>query len=82
MENLNYKNESVEKNFVKKYAKGPIFKEYTIKNKEYSFRITKYFIELKGRELKDRKVTIKRGIKELLFKPIIVSIDDMNKSKK
>ena len=41
MENLNYKDESVEKNFVKKYAKEPIFKEYTIKNKEYSFRITK-----------------------------------------
>ena len=37
------------------------------------------FIELKERELKDREVKIKREIEELFFKPIIVSIDDMDK---
>ena len=36
-------------------------------------------MELKDRELKDREVKIKRQIEELFFKPIIVSIDDMNK---
>ena len=30
-------------------------------------------------ELKDREVKIKREIKELFIKPIIVSLDDMNK---
>ena len=31
-------------------------------------------------ELKDREITIQWELKELIFKPIIVSIDDMNKS--
>ena len=34
---------------------------------------------MKDRELKDREVKIKREIEELFFKPIIVSIDDMDK---
>ena len=34
---------------------------------------------MKDRELKDREVKIKREIEELIFKRIIVSIDDMNK---
>ena len=35
-------------------------------------------IELKDRELKDREAKIKREIEQLFFKPIIVSIDDMD----
>ena len=34
---------------------------------------------LGDRELKETEVLIKREIEDLLFKPIIVSIDDMNK---
>ena len=34
---------------------------------------------MKDRGLKDRKVKIKREIEELFFKPIIVSLDDMDK---
>ena len=34
---------------------------------------------LKDREFKDREVKIKREIEDLLFKLIIVSIDDMDK---
>ena len=37
---------------------------------------------MKDRELKDREVKIKREIEELFFKPIIVSIDDMNRFEK
>ena len=39
----------------------------------------KDFIELKDKELKGRKVKIKREMEELFFKPIIVSTDDMDK---
>ena len=35
---------------------------------------------MKDKELKDREVKVKREIEELFFKPIIVSIDDMDKS--
>ena len=38
----------------------------------------KDFIDLKDKELKDRKVKIKREMEEVFFKPIIVSIDDMD----
>ena len=34
---------------------------------------------MKDRELKDREVKIKREIEELFLKPIIVSIDDIDK---
>ena len=37
------------------------------------------FTGLKDREFKDREVKIKREIEDLLFKLIIVSIDDMDK---
>ena len=36
-------------------------------------------MELKHRELKDREEKIKREIKELFFKPSIVSKDDADK---
>ena len=34
---------------------------------------------MKDRELKDRKVKTKREIEELFLKPIVASIDDMDK---
>ena len=34
---------------------------------------------MKDIELKDREVKVKREIDEIFFKPIIVSIDDMDK---
>ena len=42
--------------------------------------LEKDFMKLKDWELKDGEVKTKREIKELLFKPIVVSIDDMDKS--
>ena len=44
--------------------------------------LEKDFIELKDIELKDREVKIKRKIEELSFKPIILSIDYMDKLNK
>ena len=66
MEKLNYKIKNIERKYFKDMQK-------TIsKGKED-------FIELQERELKEWEVKITREIEELLFKPIIVSIDDMNK---
>ena len=54
--------------------------EQIFKGKEQSFRIRKNaFLELKDRELKDREVQIKRETDEIFFKPLIASIDDMDK---
>ena len=50
-----------------------------LKVKNSLLELKKYFIELKGGELKDRDIEIKREVEELFFKPIIVSIDDMGK---
>ena len=36
-------------------------------------------MRLKEREIKDREVKIKREIEELFFKPITVSIEDIDK---
>ena len=41
--------------------------------------LEKDFMKLRDWELKDGEVKTKREIKELLFKPIVVSIDDMDK---
>ena len=54
-------------------------KNQFLKVKNSLLELGKYFIELKERELKDRKVKIKREIEEPIFKPIIVSIDDIDK---
>ena len=37
---------------------------------------------MKDKDLQNREVKIKREIEELFFKPIIVSIDDMDKFEK
>ena len=54
-------------------------KNQFLKVKNSLLELEQYFIELKDRELKDREVKIEREIEELFFKPIIVSIDYMDK---
>ena len=54
-------------------------KNQFLKVKNNLLESEKDFIELKDRALKDRDVKIKGVIEELLFEPIIVSIDGMNK---
>ena len=48
-------------------------KNQFLKVKNSLLELEKYFIELK-----DREVKIKREMKQLFFKPIIVSINDMD----
>ena len=45
-------------------------------------RIRKKFYRLEDWELKDREVKVKRGIDELFYKPIMVSIDDKDNFEK
>ena len=54
-------------------------KNQFLKVKNSLLELEKYFIELEGRGLKDKEVKIKGEIEELFLKPIIVSIDDMDK---
>ena len=68
MKNPNYKNENIERKYLK-----------TMRNKQFLkinglLELEKDFIELKDREIK-----IKREIEELLFKPTLVSVDDMDR---
>ena len=70
----NYKDENIERKFLKVMQKKQFLK---VKNS--ILELEKEFIELKDIELKDREVKIKREIEELFFKPIIVSLDDMDK---
>ena len=74
MEDLNSRNEYIERKCLKNLRKNQVLK---VKNSLLEFE--KDFIELKDRKLKDREVKIKREIEELFFKPIIVFIDDMDK---
>ena len=74
MENWNYKNKNIETKYLKN-----ILKNRFLKVKNSLLESEKYFIELKDREIKDREVKIKSDIEELFFKPIIVSIDDLDK---
>ena len=76
MENLNYKNENIETRYLNNMRKSQFWK---VKNSR--LELEKDFIELKDRELKQRELKIKREIEELFFKPIIVSVDDMDKFK-
>ena len=54
-------------------------KNQFLKVKNSLLELEKDFIELKDRNVKDREVRIKREIEELFLKPIIVSMDDMDK---
>ena len=75
MENTNYKNKDVGKKFLKIMQKNQFLK---VKNSV--LELEKDFIELKDVELKNRDR--KKETEELLFKPIIVSIYDMNRFEK
>ena len=75
MENPNYKNEKIERKYLNDMRRN----QY-LKVKDSLLELKRYFIESKDRELKDRDLKIKREIEELFFKPIIMSIDDMDKS--
>ena len=74
MENSDNKNENVETKYLHNMQKNQFLK---VKNS--LSELEKFFIELKVRELKDREAKIEMEIGELLFKSIIVSIDDMGK---
>ena len=50
-----------------------------LKVKNSLLELEKNFMELKGRELKDRKEKIKKEIEKLFNEAIIVSKDDMDK---
>ena len=52
---LNYKNENIERKFLKIMQKNQ-----SLKIKRSLSELVKYFIELKGIELKDREVKIKK----------------------
>ena len=73
MENPNHNSKNTERKYLNNMQKNQFLK---VKNN--LLEIGKDFIELKDKELKDRELTIKREIEELFFKPIIVSIDDMD----
>ena len=53
-------------------------KNQFLKVKNRLLELQKDFRELKDIELKDREVKIKREVEERFFKPIIVSIDDID----
>ena len=74
MENPNYKNGNTERKYLSNMQKSQF-----LKAKNSLLELEKDAIELKDRELKDRELKIKREIEELFFKPIIVSMDDMDK---
>ena len=77
MENTNYKNKDVGKKILKIMQKNKFLK---VRNS--LLELEKYFIELKDVESKDREVKNKKETEELLFKPIIVSIYDMDRFEK
>ena len=52
-----------------------------VKVKNEFLRLEKVFIDLKDGELKDKEIKSKRKIEKLMFQPIIVSINDMDKLK-
>ena len=58
-----------------------MLKNQFLKVKNSLLVLEKDFIELNNRELKDRKVKIKREIEKLFLNPILVFIDDMDKFK-
>ena len=70
----NYRNENIETKYLNNMQKTRFLK---VKNN--LFEMEKYFIDLKDRELKGRKIKVKREIENVFSKPIIMSIDDMDK---
>ena len=58
-----------------------MLKNQFLKVKNSLLVLEKDFIELNNRELKDRKVKIKREIEKLFLNPILVFMDGMDKFK-
>ena len=77
MENPNYKNENIDRKYLKIMRKNQLFK-----GKTQILELEKDFIDLKDIELKDREIRIDRDIEELFFKAIYVSIDAMDRFEK
>ena len=74
MENRSYENDNIEKKYLNIMRKNQFLK---VKNS--LLELEKYLIDLKDIELKYREIKIKREIEELFFKPIFVSIEDMDR---
>ena len=75
MENQSYKNENDEKKYLNIMRRNQFLK---VKNS--LLELEKDFIELKDIELKDREVNINNWVKIFKsFKPIIVSLDDIDR---
>ena len=64
----------------RKYFK--MWKNQFLKVRNSLLELEKGFIELKDIEMKAIEAKIKREIEQLLFKPIIVTIDDMDRFQK
>ena len=77
MENSIYENENIERKCLKN-----IWKNQFLKVKNNVLELEKDFIELKDRELKEGEAKIEKEIEEPFFKPIILSLDDMDKFEK
>ena len=75
MENPSYKKKNIDRKYLNNMRKNQFLK---VKNN--LLELEKDFSELKDGKLKDREVKIKRTIEKLFFKPIILPIDDMEKS--
>ena len=69
-----YTNEHTEMNYLYNTRKNGI-----LKIKKNVLELERDFEESKDRELRDREIKLRKKIEELFFKPINVSIDDMNK---
>ena len=78
MKNPNYKTENIDRKYLDNMQKNQ-FKEGIAKVRNSLLEIEKDFIELKDRELKDRELKIKWRDRRAIFKPIIVSVNDMDK---
>ena len=74
MENPNYKKENIEKKYLNNMRKNQI-----LKIKKNLLELEKDLTELRDRELKDKEMKTKREKEEPFFKPIIVSIDDIDR---
>lgn len=72
-----YKNERTEMKYL-----SNIWKDRILKIKNSFLELEKNLKELKDRELQAREIKIGKEIEEQFFKPISISIDDMDKFEK
>ena len=77
MENLKYSKSRNENNEVKCLNNTQRNKFLKVKNSV--LELENDIIGLKDGELQDRELKIKKEIKELFLKPIIISVDDMDR---